>query len=104
MTTADLLKEEQHQPERSPLFGESETSEFRMRWHDIQGAFVDNPQTAVQQADELVASLIKRLTETFADERSRLEAAWEKGRDSSTEDLRQTLRRYRSFFDRLLSV
>jgi hypothetical protein len=37
-------------------------------------------------------------------ERERLEAQWSRGDDVSTEDLRVALKRYRSFFDRLLSA
>jgi len=51
-----------------------------------------------------VASVIQRLAQVFADERAKLETDWGKGGEVSTEDLRQALRRYRSFFDRLLSV
>lgn len=87
-----------------PLFAGDETEHFRSRWHDIQGSFVDEPREAVKKADELVASTIKRLAEVFAEERNRLESDWSRGEDVSTEDLRQALRRYRSFFDRLLSV
>jgi hypothetical protein len=58
----------------------------------------------VEQADELVASAIKRLAEVFATERHKLEVEWDKTDNVSTEDLRVALRRYRSFFDRLLSV
>jgi len=65
---------------------------------------VDEPREAVKRADELVASAIKKLAEGFASERERLESAWDKKDDVSTEDLRLALRRYRSFFDRLLSV
>jgi hypothetical protein len=56
------------------------------------------------QADELVAAVMKRLAEVFADERANLEQEWAKRNDVSTEDLRVAIRRYRSFFDRLLSV
>jgi hypothetical protein len=58
----------------------------------------------VEQADALVAEVIKRLADSFAAERSKLEGQWGRGDDVSTEDLRIALRRYRSFFDRLLSV
>jgi hypothetical protein len=93
-------------PEAShePLFAGHEGERFRSRWHDIQGSFVDEPKRSVEEADQLVASVIKRLAEVFADERSRMEGEWAQGQDVSTEDLRQALRRYRSFFDRLLSV
>jgi hypothetical protein len=42
--------------------------------------------------------------EVFAQTRSDLENQWGSGSDVSTEDLRLALQRYRSFFDRLLSV
>ena len=66
--------------------------------------FVDEPRQAVQQADSLVAGAMKRLAEMFAAERAKLEGQWDRGDDVSTEDLRLALRRYRSFFGRLLSV
>ena len=88
----------------APLFVPSDAQDFRSRWERIQIGFVDEPRKAVEQADELVASAIKRLAEVFASERQKLEAAWDKNDNVSTEDLRVALRRYRSFFDRLLSV
>lgn len=89
---------------QEPLFPPQETQEMRERWHSIQAAFVDEPRNAVEQADTLVASAMKRLAEIFASERDRLESQWDKGDNVSTEDLRVALRRYRSFFDRLLSM
>jgi hypothetical protein len=87
-----------------PLFAHSDTQDFRSRWEKIQIGFVDEPRKAVEQADELVASGIKQLAEVFAGERTKLEAEWAKTDNVSTEDLRVALRRYRSFFDRLLFV
>ena len=87
-----------------PLFAQNDALDFRSRWEKIQIGFVDEPRKAVEQADELVASAIKRLAEVFASERQKLEAEWDKNDNVSTEDLRVALRRYRSFFDRLLSV
>ncbi len=94
------------QPEEAPatLFEQSALQDFRSRWGAIQTGFVDNPVGAVKQADELVAAVMKRLAEVFADERVNLEQEWVKRNDVSTEDLRVSIRRYRSFFDRLLSV
>jgi hypothetical protein len=88
----------------APLFAPNDTQGFRSRWEKIQIGFVDEPKKAVEQVDELVASAIKRLAEGFASERQKLEAEWDKNDNVSTEDLRVALRRYRSFFDRLLSV
>jgi len=87
-----------------PLFPTTEAETFRSRWTEVQTGFVDEPRHAVEQADGLVAEMMKQLAEVFADERSKLEEQWSRGDDISTEDLRQALRRYRSFFDRLLSV
>src|ERR1700683_3215437 len=52
-----------------PLFAQNDTQDFRPRWEKIQIGFVDEPRTAVVQADELVANAIKRLAEVFATER-----------------------------------
>lgn len=86
------------------LFPSDELESLRVRWKEVQTAFVDEPRKAVEQADGLVASAMKRLAEVFAQERSGLEKQWDRGDNVSTEDLRVALQRYRSFFDRLLSV
>jgi hypothetical protein len=86
------------------LFPAEEAQSLRTHWDDVQAGFVDDPRQAVQQADSLVAEVIKRLADSFAEERSRLEGQWSRGENVSTEDLRVALRRYRSFFDRLLSI
>jgi hypothetical protein len=86
------------------LFPNDELKEFRSRWDSIQTAFVDEPRRAVEQADSLVASAMKRLAELFAEERAGLEKQWDRGDQISTEDLRVALTRYRSFFHRLLSI
>jgi hypothetical protein len=88
----------------TPLFSPDEAKDFRVRWDTIQGSFVDEPRRALEQADSLVAGAMKRLAEIFADERAKLEGQWERKESVSTEDLRLALRRYRSFFGRLLSV
>jgi hypothetical protein len=89
---------------RTALFPEREAADFRKRWTDTQTAFVDEPRSAVEKADALVADVMKRLAESFASERSTLESQWGRGDNVTTEDLRIALQRYRSFFDRLLSV
>ncbi len=86
------------------LLSADNTQTFRSRWNAIQTGFVDEPRRAVEQADTLVAEVMQHLAQTFADERARLESQWSRGDDVSTEDLRVALQRYRSFFDRLLSM
>ena len=88
----------------APLFSPEEAKDFRARWDAIQVNFVDEPRQVVEQADSLVAVTMKRLAEMFAAERTRLEGQWDRGDNVSTEELRLALRRYRSFFGRLLSV
>ena len=88
----------------APLFSSEEAKDFRARWDAIQVSFVDEPRRVVEQADTLVALAMKRLAEMFAAERTKLEGQWDRGDNVSTEDLRLALRRYRSFFGRLLSV
>ena len=90
--------------ESIPLFSESEMGEFRSQWTKIQTCFVDEPRGTVKDADELVATVMQRLAEGFANERSGLEKQWDRGDNASTEDLRVALQRYRSFFDRLLRL
>lgn len=87
-----------------PLFSESAVQNFRQRWTTLQTEFVDEPRRSVEQADELVAHVMKDMAATFSDEKKKLEQQWEQGDKVSTEDLRLVLRRYRSFFDRFLSI
>jgi hypothetical protein len=95
---------EENQAELSPLFSEETEQQFRTQWHDIQTGFVDEPRRAVEQADELVARLMQQLAQSFSDQRTGLERQWEQSDKISTEELRVALRRYRSFFERLLAV
>src|SRR3954451_3139195 len=90
--------------ESSELLPREQNAEFQERWETFQTGCVDEPRQTVEQADELVAEVMKRLAEGFATERERLEGQWGCGEDVSTEDLRVTLQRYRGFFQRLLSA
>ncbi len=89
---------------RAPLLNPQDTNSFRSRWTSIQSTFVDDPRHSVEEADQLVAELMQNLAQTFNNEKNKLESDWERGQDVSTEDLRMALQRYRSFFDRLLSL
>jgi inorganic triphosphatase YgiF len=120
LTTSDLVgestarRDDRDEPRRDdsrsssndlePLFSADVTRDLWSRWDDIQTGFVDEPRQAVEQADRLVAESIKRLAESFARERESLERQWDRGDDVSTEDLRVALKRYRSFFSRILSI
>jgi hypothetical protein len=86
------------------LFSAADITRLRNQWTEIQSGFVDEPRSAVKRADSLVGEVLKSLSETFAKERARLESQWDHEGDVTTEDFRVTLRRYRTFFDRLLSI
>lgn len=86
------------------LLGDDVAGDLRSRWDGVQAAFVDEPRTAVQQADALVAQAIDQLADTFAEERRKLEEQWDRGDEASTEDLRIALQKYRTFFHRLVAV
>jgi hypothetical protein len=77
---------------------------FQSRWQKIQIGFVDDPRTAVRDAESLVNDMVSELTAAFTRERQMLEQHWDRGSAASTEDLRVVLQRYRSFFQRLLAA
>ena len=97
-------RDDQDRDGHTGLFDTGEGRGLRDRWEAIQTGFVDEPRAAVEQADQLVSQVLSRLTEVFSSERMLLEQQWTRGGDVSTEDLRVALKRYRSFFERLLSV
>jgi hypothetical protein len=105
VSAAERAKQDVSAAERQePLFDPNQAQTLRGRWSDIQAGFVDEPRRAVEQADSLVAEVMQHLAQAFSEARSTLEQQWDRGDDVNTEDLRQALRRYRSFFDRLLSM
>ena len=87
-----------------PLLAGEDAERYRTRWHELQASFVDEPRKVVELADGLVAELMQKLADSFAQERSSLEGQWSRGEEVSTEELRVALQRYRSFFDRLLAT
>jgi hypothetical protein len=100
----DRRKSTAEDDELAPLFSSEMTKDFRGRWDAIQTGFVDDPKQAARQGDELVAQVMRSLTESFSKERAKLEGQLEQPDEASTENLRVALRRYRSFFKRLLSL
>jgi hypothetical protein len=87
-----------------PLFPPEMAERYRSRWAAVQSGFVDDPRGAARQGDELVAEMLKNLAESFAREREQLDRQLNDSGEATTETLRVGLRRYRSFFDRLLSL
>lgn len=87
-----------------PLFASDAAARYRTRWAEVQSGFVDDPRRAVADGDELVAEVMQSLAESFSHERERLENQLSHTGEAPTEALRVGLRRYRSFFERLLSL
>jgi sRNA-binding protein len=118
---ADLAAEERREQEtaqrRAPQIAEIPTgvvsvkpfpperiSEFRTRWSRVQELFVEDPRRSLEQAGANVQDVIRELGASFARERSDLERRMAGGDSVSTEELRVALRRYKSFFDRILTL
>lgn len=86
------------------LFTPELMESYRSKWTSIQSSFVDDPKQAVRSGDELVAQVMSNLANSFAEERHKVEAQLDETGEGSTENLRIAFRRYRSFFERLLSL
>ncbi|MFD7612559.1 hypothetical protein [Streptomyces sp. NPDC059828] len=91
-------------PVGEPLVPSGDAGDYRDRWQQIQGTFVDDPREAVRNADTLVAEVIQSLATTFADHKRDLEAQWSRGEEIQTEELRVALQHYRAFFNQLLDA
>ena len=91
-----------HGESSESMLASEEVKRFKARWGSVQGHFIDDPQRAVEQADNLVDVVIKQLTDSFAQGRDELVRKWDGGGEPpSTEDLRVVLRGYRALLDRL---
>jgi hypothetical protein len=88
--------------QRTSLIEPERAESYNSRWKELKSEFVDDPRRAVRGANELVGEVLDELEELFRRQRTDLEQGLD-SEQTTTEDLRQALRRYRSFFDRLLS-
>lgn len=107
METEQQMKKDYSEEERfdqNLLLDEDEAEDYRSDWLEIQTRFIDDPQDAVDNADELVSDLMDTITSNLAQQRDSLERQWGEGSEPSTEELRRSMMRYRSFFQRLLTL
>ncbi len=81
-----------------------DASDYTRRWESIQVGFVDDPRSAVQEAETLVSDVMREVAAIFQRQRQQLEEQWSGGNQASTDDLRMAFQRYRDFFQRLLQV
>jgi hypothetical protein len=88
--------------QRTSLIEPERAESYNSRWTELKGEFVDDPRRTVRGANELVGEVLDELEELFRRQRADLEHGLD-SEQTTTEDLRQALGRYRSFFDRLLS-
>jgi hypothetical protein len=90
-------------PADDQLVPREDVMDFKARWEAIQLGFVDDPRSAVSDADTLVGDVLQKVSAAFDEQHGRLEAQGSDG-EPDTEDLRSALQRYRDFFDRLLTI
>ncbi|RTL68779.1 MAG: hypothetical protein EKK42_09210 [Pseudonocardiaceae bacterium] len=88
--------------DETALIPRQRAADYQDRWQTLKAQFVDEPRTAVRDANELVGQVLDEIEETFRTQRADLERDLHDDA-ASTEDLRLALGRYRTFFDRLLS-
>jgi hypothetical protein len=88
--------------QRTSLIEPERAESYNSRWKELKGEFVDDPRRAVRGANELIGEMLDELEELVRRQRTDLEQGLD-SEQTTTEDLRQALIRYRSFFDRLLS-
>jgi FtsZ-interacting cell division protein ZipA len=101
----------------------SEAVRFSQTWKDLQGRFVDDPKSAVVQADQLVRELMLKRGYPMADFEHRAAdisvdhpavvahyraaqaiAVRDERGEADTEELRKAVVHYRALFDELLEV
>ena len=89
----------------APTVGESaaRTAELQERWLAIQSDFVDDPRRSVASAADLVTEAIDTLVAEIKERDVSLRGTWDSS-NADTEVLRNALRDYRSFLDRLVAL
>jgi hypothetical protein len=80
----------------------TDTDGYRASWVRIQSGFIDDPHGSVTEAADLIAQITSTLVSAVQERERSLRGGWEGGAD--TEVLRNALREYRSFFERLMKV
>jgi ABC-type transporter Mla subunit MlaD len=101
-TQSGARQAEPGEAQQATLIPPDRAETYNSRWNELKGEFVDEPSKAVRGANELVGEVLDELEELFRSQRAELEQGLD-SEQTTTEDLRQALGRYRSFFDRLLS-
>ncbi|MFG2781403.1 hypothetical protein ACGFY7_26590 [Streptomyces prunicolor] len=93
--------------ENGSLLPHDESDKFSLRLQHAVTGFVDEPRSAVEEADHVLEEVAARFTEAVTKRRATLHGSWEsKGSEGSenTEQLRLALRDYRELTERLLHI
>ena len=93
--------------ENGSLMPHDESDKFSLRLQHAVTGFVDEPRSAVEEADHVLEEVAARFTEAVTKRRATLHGSWEsKGSDGAenTEQLRLALRDYRELTERLLHM
>jgi hypothetical protein len=85
-------------PADTAIAGDAE--QLHQRWAAIQSAFVDDPRGSVAAAAELTTETVSALVASAQQRERGLRGEWDRD-GADTEDLRNTLRGYRSLLDQL---
>jgi len=91
------------QENRAHLFEDQDTERLRGQWLEVQARFVDEPRTAVRDADSLLSSMLDELKSHIDEQKRTLDGEWDRD-TKDTEELRVAMQRYRSLFDQILSA
>jgi hypothetical protein len=91
----------EHAESGLPLLPPAAIDSFLSRWSDVQVGFVEDPAKAVQAAESLVGEIVDALGASMRQRQEALGVGRGNG-DPGTEELRHTIRRYRSFIRILL--
>jgi hypothetical protein len=93
-----------------------DAEQFTAQWQEIQFRFVDDPRGSVTQAADIVAQVtakmeaaiqerqraIEERQQAIAEQQRSLRGRWGEDSNADTENLRETLRMYKTFLDQLI--
>jgi hypothetical protein len=85
-------------------FNRNEIEDLQSRWTSIQIQFVEDPCSAIEQGEAIVAETIERVTQMITEQQQSLGHKWLNHDDITTEELRLTLLDYRSLMNHLLNL
>ncbi len=85
------------------LWPVADAETIRERWREVQLRFVDDPQTAADEAGRLVDDATRVLVTTIESRRTEL-GGWRDNPTGDTEQLRLVVQGYREFMDQVLGV